>query len=197
MLSTKRIVIVSLLVLAPSAAAAQEEEGEIGDLVPGPPATEAYAREVNSQARGLGIGIDQGFWGSGFAQGIHLDIPFPVIGQFVGVRARGLVAWGPFDATEVDPALFGGVEFFGRSPVVFGLARIYGGGGVHIGGRPHPTTDTDTFGVSGGGHLGVEVFGTPWMAYAVEVGGQGNVHGDGIDAGASIMGAVRFYVGAW
>src|SRR5262245_58076765 len=106
MLSTKRIVIVSLLVLAPATAAAQEEEeGEIGDLVPGPQATEAYAREVNSQARGLGIGIDQGFWGSGFAQGIHLDIPFPVIGQFVGVRARGLVAWGPFDAPEPDPAL--------------------------------------------------------------------------------------------
>ena len=185
------VVFLTSFSIAPAAAAFD------GELVTDPLPSADYSREVNSHARGLGIGIDMGFWGSGFAQGLHLDIPMPVVGQFFGVRARGLVAWGPFDAPEIDPAVLGGVEVFGRSPVVFGLARIYGGGGVHIGGRPNPTTSTETWGISGGGHMGIEVFGAPWMAYAVEVGGQGNVHGDGIDAGASIMGVTRFYVGAW
>ncbi|HZO14952.1 MAG TPA: hypothetical protein VFB62_16870, partial [Polyangiaceae bacterium] len=119
------VVFLTSFSIAPAAAAFD------GELVTDPLPSADYAREVNSHARGLGIGIDMGFWGSGFAQGLHLDIPMPVIGQFFGVRARGLVAWGPFDAPEIDPAVLGGVEVFGRSPVVFGLARIYGGGGFH------------------------------------------------------------------
>lgn len=163
----------------------------------GPMPERDYIREVNTSARGFGLGMQQGFWGSGFAQGLHVDVPFGYeIGQFFGVRLRGLFAHGPFDAPRFDPLIMGGLEPFGRGPVIFGLARIYGGGGVHFGAQPNPAPNERTnFGVSGGGHLGIEIFGAPWMAYAIEVGGQGPIHGDAIDAGAHVMGGIHFYVG--
>ena len=59
-----------------------------------------FVERVNRNWRGLGIGYDNGLWGSSaagsaFAQGIKVDIPFgPRVGQFVGVRVRALVAHG-------------------------------------------------------------------------------------------------------
>ena len=50
-------------------------------------------------------------------------------------------------------------------------------------------------GASGGGHMGLEAFATPRMSVSVEIGGQGAVHGLGLDGGASVMGGVNFWFG--
>jgi hypothetical protein len=78
---------------------------------------------------------------------------------------------------------------------MLGLARMYGGGGFHVGGRPNPQDDGDTFGITGGGHLGIEMFLNPGYSFSVEVGGQGPVHALSYDAGASIMGGMTLYLG--
>ena len=143
-------------------------------------------------AEGFGIAVDNGLWGTGFASGLRLEIPFH---RHFGLRARGLIAYGPATQPDFDPAVFGGVEIFGRGPVILGLARLYGGGGVHIGGRPNPADDGDGFGVSGGGHMGIELFMSPNLSYSVEVGGQGGVHALHYDSGASVMGGMTFYIG--
>src|SRR5688572_6813525 len=90
-----------------------------------------YAVRINRNWRGLGIGYDNGLWGSAFAQGVRVDVPFgPKLGQFFGARLRGIVAHG---AAEAAPAGLGGVELFGRGPVLAGVARVYGGGGAWYG----------------------------------------------------------------
>lgn len=113
----------------------------VSDPEPVAPVPDAsYSLRVNRAARGVGIGIRQGLWGSGFGQSLHVDVPFGKrVGQFFGMRLQGTVDYpmhGPF-----DPVVFGGLEIFGRSPVIGGIARVYGGGGVFAGGRPHPTAD--------------------------------------------------------
>jgi len=94
-----------------------------------------------------------------------------------------------------DPALFGGAEFFGRTPVMAGLLRMYGGGGLFFGGRPLPTPEGATYGLGGGGHFGLEAFLNPRMSFTFEVGGQAPVHGLSHDAGAHVLGGVHFYFG--
>jgi hypothetical protein len=158
---------------------------------------QAYSTRVNRRARGLGFGLRQGLWGPGnFAQSLHLDIPFGrVIGQFFGMRVHATFVHPPHDTPGWDPTLFGGVELFGRSPVIGGVVRIYGGGGLFVGGRPLPTSLGRHWGISGGGHMGIEAFAAPMMSFSVEVGGQGNVHALGYDAGPSVMGGINFYFG--
>jgi len=155
-----------------------------------------HSLRVNRRARGLGIGVSQGLWGRSFTQQLRLDIPFGVrVGQFFGLRAHGtFVHSAPGDAA-FDPVVFGGLELFGRSPVMGGVVRIYGGGGVFAGARPNPTDRGRRWGISGGGHMGIEAFASPRMSFSVEIGGQGNVHALGLDAGPSVMGGVNFYFG--
>lgn len=153
-----------------------------------------HSLRVNRAARGLGIGLRQGLWGSGFGQGLHLDIPFGLrVGQFFGLRVHGVIVHPLRDTW--DPVVFGGVELFGRSPVMGGIVRLYGGGGVFAGGRPRPTDEGRHWGISGGGHLGIEAFAAPRLAFAVEIGGQGAVHALGLDAGPSVMGGIHVYLG--
>lgn len=160
-----------------------------------PVADREYSVAVNRAARGVGLGYANGLWGTGFGQRLHLDIPFGRrVGQFFGLRLQGtLVHTGAGD--RYDPVAFGGLEIFGRSPVMGGLVRMYGGGGVFAGGRPLPTGEGRPWGIAGGGHFGIEAFINPRMAFAVEVGGQSPVHALGLDAGASVMGGVNFYFG--
>ena len=154
-----------------------------------------YVVKVNRAARGVGLGYANGLWGRGFAQRLHLDIPFGRrVGQFFGLRLQGtFVHSGVGD--RYDPVAFGGVELFGRSPVMAGIVRLYGGGGVFAGGRPLPSDEGRPWGIGGGGHFGIEAFLDPRMAFAVEVGGQSHVHALGLDSGASVMGMVNFYFG--
>lgn len=156
----------------------------------------AYADRVNRAARGIGIGIHQGLWGTGFGQRLHVDLPFGRrVGQFWGLRVQGTIVHPMRDFGRYDPVVFGGVEMFGRSPVMAGIVRIYGGGGVFIGGRPLPTDEGRAWGLAGGGHMGIEAFSTPRMSFSIEVGGQGPVHALNLDAGASVMGGMNFYFG--
>lgn len=182
---------IASLLLAPSLTLALLGPGP-DPVAPVPDA--AYSQAVNRSARGLGIGIDQGLYGGAFGQRLHLDVPFGRrIGQFFGLRVQGTVAYGmrgPF-----DPVALGGLELFGRSPVMGGLVRVYGGGGVFVGGRFTPRIEGRRFGIAGGGHMGIEAFAMPRMSFSVEVGGQAPVHALGLDAGASVMGGINFYFG--
>jgi len=164
------------------------------DLV-APALTPEYAIAVNRRARGVGIGFRQGVWGDGFGQSLHLDVPFGRrVGQFFGARVTGTVVHGNV-ADRYDPVGFGSVELFGRSPVVGGVVRLYGGGGLLLGGRLHRRIDGRRYGVAGGGHMGIEAFAAPRMSFSVEVGGQGPVHSQGLDSGASVLGGVNLWFG--
>ena len=111
------------------------------------------------------------------------------------MRLQGTFVQPPARAPSWDPVVFGGLELFGRSPVMGGVVRIYGGGGVFAGGRPLPTSRGRAWGISGGGHMGIEAFAAPRMSFSVEIGGQAPVHALAYDAGASVMGGVNFYFG--
>jgi hypothetical protein len=154
-----------------------------------------YVVAVNRRARGVGIGFRQGVWGSGFGQALHVDLPFGRrVGQFFGARVTGTVVHGEVD-DRYDPVAFGGLELFGRSPVMGGVVRAYGGGGVFAGGRLHPRIEGARYGIAGGGHVGLEAFVGPRVSFSIEVGGQGPVHALGLDAGASVMGGVNLWFG--
>lgn len=159
-----------------------------------------YSVAVNRRARGVGLGFSQGLWGRGFGQSLRVDVPFGRrVGQFFGLRAHGTVVHGKsprVDGTDRwDGVVLGGLELFGRSAVMGGVVRAYGGGGVYAGGRPQPTATGAQFGLTGGGHMGVEVFVTPRNAFSIEVGAQGPVHALGLDAGARVVGGWSIYFG--
>ncbi len=159
-----------------------------------------YSTAVNRRARGFGLGFSQGYWGGAFGQSLRADIPFGKrVGQFFGLRVHGTVVHSRStldDGRErYDPSIFGGVELFGRSPVIGGIVRAYGGGGVFAGGRPLPTPDGSNYGIGGGGHMGIEAFLNPSMSFSIEVGGQAPVHALDHDAGAHVMGGMTFYFG--
>jgi hypothetical protein len=155
----------------------------------------AWSRDVNRRARGLGLGMRQGLWGRSFAQALHLDVPFGRrVGQFFGLRLQGIIVHAG-EGHRYDGVVMGGLELFGRSPVMGGVVRLYGGGGVWAGGRIAPTSEGRTWGVAGGGHLGIEAFAAPSLAFAVEIGGQSPVHALGYDGGPSVMGGIHVYFG--
>ncbi len=187
----------SLMFAGPDAAPAA---GAHGPEPVAPVLDRDYSLAVNRRARGIGIGFRQGLWGTGFGQSLHLDVPFGRrAGQFFGARLSGTIVHvesALADGSERwDPSLFGGVELFGRSPVMGGVVRIYGGGGLYVGGRPLPTPTGPRLALGGGGHMGIEAFASPMMSFSVEVGGQSPIHGLGHDGGASVMGGMNFYFG--
>ena len=165
-----------------------------------PIADRSYSLRVNRRARGVGLGFRQGLWGKGFGQSLHLDIPFGRrVGQFFGTRVHGTIVHASSELADGgerwDATAFGGLELFGRSPVMGGIVRIYGGGGIFVGGRPYPTSEGARYGIAGGGHMGIEAFASPLMSFMIEVGGQGPTHGLSHDAGASVVGGMAFYFG--
>lgn len=194
---------VSLLLWSTLALAHPEADSEVtprSDDPVAPVADRAYSLRVNRRARGFGIGFAQGLWGEGFGQSLRLEIPFGRrVGQFFGTRVQGTIVHVRSELADGgerwDATAFGGLELFGRSPVMGGIVRIYGGGGIFVGGRPYPTSEGARYGIAGGGHMGIEAFASPLMAFNIEVGGQGPTHGLSHDAGASVMGGMTFYFG--
>ena len=187
------------LAIGPDPAPAEEVTGPGPEPV-APVLDRAYSLKVNRYARGIGIGFHQGLWGEGFGQRLHLDLPFGRrIGQFFGARVSGtlvhLESPRAGGGSRWDPSVFGGVELFGRSPVWGGILRVYGGGGVYVGGRPNPTPEGARYAVGGGGHMGIEAFAAPRVGFSIEVGGQSPIHGLLRDGGASVMGGVNLYFG--
>jgi hypothetical protein len=135
-----------------------------------------------------------GLWGSQFGQGLKVDLPFgPKVGQYMGIRLRGLFVHEE-TATEFTPVVGGGAEIFGRGPVLMGVVRVYGGGGVYVGEALNLAAAEPRWTL--GGHYGVEVLVSPRNSFTFEVGGQGPLHPDGNDAGASVMAGATFYLGA-
>ena len=160
----------------------------------GPLPDAEYVRSINAKWRGVGVGYANGLWGERYGQGLHLDLPFgPVVGQFFGLRTRGVVDYLGEDDAAFTPMVMGGVELFGRGPVLMGILRIYGGGGVY-GGTVLGAPDA---GVSytGGGHYGVEALVAERLSFAIEIGGQGPIDALGRDGGASVMAGSTFYFG--
>ena len=86
----------------------------------------------------------------------------------------------------------GGVELFGRGPVMLGVLRTYGGGGITYGA---PIGVDATPAVGGGGHYGVEVIAAPRMSFTFEVGGQAPLAASEVDGGAHVMAGATFYLG--
>jgi len=150
---------------------------------------------INRKWRGLGIGIENGQWGSEFTQGARFDVPFgKKVGQFWGMRLRFQAAY-PASATEPDGAdvlLRPGLELFGRGPVMLGILRVYGGGGVHAGSL---VTADGEWRFSGGGHYGMEALLSDRMSMSFEVGGQGPTVESAVDAGTSVMAGLTYYLG--
>lgn len=164
----------------------------------GPLPTAAHTEDINRRWRGLGVGVDNGLWGSSYAQSFKVDVPFGWrAGQFLGMRIRRTVVHAQIDG-HWDGVINTGLELFGRSPVWFGLLRTYGGGGAWLGLRPaliDPGRGADLWGIGGGGHFGVEFLLVPWASLQIEIGGQSAAHRLGVDAGASVMAGVMFYTG--
>lgn len=160
------------------------------DPVVGPRADDEYVRSINAKWRGVGLGYTNGLWGERYAQGVNLDLPFgPKLGQFLGLRTRGVMAY----VGDHSPVALGGVELFGRGPVLMGILRVYGGGGVY-GGTVLGDPDAE-LSFTAGGHYGVEAIVAPRVSFNFEVGGQGPIHPLGRDGGASVMAGSTFYLG--
>jgi hypothetical protein len=164
------------------------------DPVLGPMPTREYIEGMNRRARGVGLGYDNGLWGSGFMQGLKVDIPFGKrVGQFFGLRVRSMFVHTTEDA--YDPVINSGLELFGRGPVFYGIVRMYGGGGAWIGVRPVPTDEGGTWAITGGGHFGFELFYVRRSSFTFEFGGQGSGHHLDMDAGASAVAGIALYLG--
>lgn len=179
------------LTLTPDAAAADDAAytDETSRLAP----TEV----INDRFAGVGVGFDVGLWGDRFGSGVKVDIPAGTgtLGQHFGVRLRGISVHDDTDA-GFSPVLAGGAELFGRGPVMLGVVRVYGGGGLYCGGTVDPIESALTDpALIGGGHFGVEFVHSPRTSFTFEVGGQGPMHADEIDAGASVMAGMTVYLG--
>lgn len=158
----------------------------------GPRATPEEIEAINRVWRGVGIGYENGLWGSDFAQGISLQVPFGAkLGQFVGARARVQMSHASDELGEWSPLYRGGLELFGRGPVLLGILRVYGGGGVYMG---IPADNAPDPVITGGGHYGVEFACAKKVSFSFEVGGQGPTH-EGAGAGASVMAGSTVYFG--
>ncbi len=154
-----------------------------------------YAMRVNRYARGVGIGFNQGIWGEGFGQSLSVDLPFGRrIGQFFGARLAGTFVHVRGDK-GYDPVGFGHIDLFGRSPVMAGLVRAYGGGGIRLGGHVTPANRAESFAFTGGGYFGLELFAAPRVSFNVEVGVQGPIHVAALDAGGSATAGVKIWLG--
>ena len=159
--------------------------------------SDAQIQWVNRRWSGFGVGYDNGLWGGKYGQSLKVVIPFGRnVGRYFGMRVRGALVHHVDSATDhYDPVVNVGGELFGRSPVWWGVLRVYGGGGVWAGIRPEPTRTGSRYGVGGGGFFGFEAFAAQFMSFTFEVGGQAPGHSLGVDAGGSAMGGLMFYFG--
>ncbi len=147
----------------------------------------AAAEPPTARWDGVGVGYDHGLWGTRFAQSVSVDVPVgPERGRYSGVRLRAqqLVPVADRGAWRGG----GGVELFGRGPVLLGILRVYGGGGVWT----HATLDGD-LAWSGGGHYGLEARLSERSTFRFEIGGQGG--SDPTASGASAVAGMCVWLG--
>jgi hypothetical protein len=174
----------ALLVSSFAAASAHAQE---------PPRAESASAEERAVVRpsprptgeGFGLGLDQGLFGSAFAQGLGVRIP--ILAPYA-IAVRGMSAFGDrAGQTEWDAG--GRLEFIGHSPVFLNLVRLYGGGGPEVLTRVTGGTGDKTV-IGGGGQVGAEFFLGPAMSFFLEVGGHA---GNALYGGATALGGIMFY----
>lgn len=126
--------------------------------------------------------MEEGLWGNTWSQGLRVTIPFT---RYLGTTLRGvyLIEMG---AEEFTSDAGGRVDFFGRSPALFNVVRLYGGGGVQVL-APATNTNGRQAKVGVGGHFGFEFFHNPYFSYFLEVGGQGGEPYPGATVVAGMM----------
>lgn len=151
--------------------------------------------DMNDRLGGVGIGFDMGLWGDRYANGLKVDVPLGKgdLGQHFGVRLRGVMVHDD-TGDRFTPVAAGGAELFGRGPVLLGVVRVYGGGGLYYGGIVDSQIETAPT-LIGGGHFGVEVAASKRQTFSFEVGGQGPLTPEEFDAGASVMAGTTVYLG--
>jgi hypothetical protein len=152
--------------------------------------------DMNDRLAGVGVGFDMGLWGDRYANGLTVSIPFGKgdLGQHFGVRLRGVLVHDD-TGDQFTPVAAGGAELFGRGPVLLGVLRVYGGGGLYYGGIVNSPSVDSTPELIGGGHFGVEFAVTKRQTFSFEVGGQGPISPEEFDAGASVMAGWTIYLG--
>jgi hypothetical protein len=182
--------------VGPAPAGAQPTSLDANSAYDGPLATQQHVSEMNDRLAGVGIGFDMGLWGDRFANGLKVDVPLGTgrLGQFFGVRLRGLVVHDDFEG-RFQPVAAGGVELFGRSPVQLGALRVYGAGGLYYGATMNTLSGDAAPELVGGGHFGVEFAANKRQTFSFEVGGQGPISDREFDAGASVMAGTTIYLG--
>jgi hypothetical protein len=177
----------------------------------GPRFTQEYIEKVNLKAEGIGFGFVTGFWEPSIVVGLKTVIPVNKKKNF-NLKFRVFMPLGPFSTHasyrgHFDPYI--GTEFgiLIRTPVFFGLIRLFVGGGLYVGVRLNTFENDDKsqcwqekscrVGVTGGGGAGIEVFagekGT--RAFFIEVGGQGPTHPLNYDMGAHVIAGSTWYFG--
>ena len=169
--------------------AAEPEAASLRDDKPA--ITEAYANLISEQSNLVSLGYSLGTIGDGFITGARLDYP---ISKLFSIRVISNFNHGPFFG-DYDPIWTNGVQIMLKGPVIFGIFRLYGGGGPWFGWRPNATAVGKSTGISGGGYSGIEFFSSPIRAFFIEVGGQGTVHKGGIwrDGGSQVKTGSMFY----
>ena len=86
--TARSLAMATLMALVPTAALAEDYLSE--DPSDGPVPTAQYIADVNDYWTGVGIGYDNGLWGSRFGQGLKVDVPFGNgrLGRHFGVRLK-------------------------------------------------------------------------------------------------------------
>lgn len=185
-----RLVAIPLAVLVltlPSLARAQEQEEASPAQESPAPATEA----PTALGPGVALGYENGLWGSNFAQGVRLRIPFS---PRWGLMVKGVLTH-PTDHHHNIMAHYGGgrLELFGVSNPIGGFARVYGGGGLVVTTKVLGTGGTTDVHYGLGGYFGFEAFMTRHTSFILEVGGSTN--SDGTVAGATVLAGLQWYFG--
>jgi hypothetical protein len=137
-----------------------------------------------SPGQGFAFGLEEGFWGNSWGQGLRVTLPFS---SNFATTVRGIylldMAEGPI---TVDAGAR--IDLVGRSEVLFNVMRLYGGGGVQVI-APVKNTAGKEVRVGGGGHFGFEFFCNPYYSFFLEVGGQGGT----VSPGATVLAGMMFY----
>jgi len=126
---------------APSAeatAAAPEGEAEDADpnVYPQLYPNKKYIDSVLERSKHASLGYALGRQGDGFVFGVRFDKPVTKT-NWAYLQGFYYTNFGPLKGW-FDPVLMLGVNFVVRTKLVFGIFRLYGGGGFHAGFRPSP-----------------------------------------------------------
>lgn len=121
---------------APAPAEAAPAESTDPDVYPQRYPNKKYIDSVLERSKHASLGYALGRQGDGFAFGVRFDKPVTKT-NWGYLQAFHYTNFGPLKG-YFDPVLMFGVNFVVRTKLVFGIFRLYGGGGFHVGYRPSP-----------------------------------------------------------